>query len=45
MLVLYHLVKQLDDKKADEVAVLLITRIILIPIVFALSPKSHSVDP
>ena len=40
-----YLVRQLEDKKDEEEAVLLISRTLLVPIVFALNPETHSVDP
>lgn len=44
MRVIANLVRLLEEKKDDEVAVLLISRTLLVPIVFALSPETHSVN-
>ena len=43
--ILFYLVRLLEDKKDEEQSVLLISRALLIPIVFALNPETHSVDP
>ena len=43
--ILFYLVRLLEDKKDEEHSVLLISRALLIPIVFALNPETHSVDP
>ena len=43
--ILFYLVRLLEDKKDEEQSVLLISRALLIPIVFALNPETHAVDP